>query len=142
LCVLHLRDECPFVELLHLKSEEVSQLSHHEHLEFLHHHPAKLLTRILISRTIYYVIDIYLAYKPITFASFSKKSRISFPDLESIGNKKISKAFIPCSWCLLKPIEHLRELIYMVGIPVILKASGLLHVHLLLDWPVEESSIG
>jgi hypothetical protein len=62
LCVLRLRDECPFIELLHLKSEEVSQLSHHEHLEFLYHHPSKLLTRILISRTKYYVIDIYLAY--------------------------------------------------------------------------------
>jgi hypothetical protein len=51
-------------------------------------------------------------------------SRISFPNLESIRNKKISKLFIPCSWGLLKPIECLRALINMVGIPVILKARG------------------
>ena len=65
-----------------------------------------------------------MAHKQITIASLSKKSRISFPDLESIRNEKISKAFAPRSWSLLKPIEHLRELINMVGIPVILEARG------------------
>jgi hypothetical protein len=30
--------------LLYLESEEVSQLSHHGHLEFLSHNPAKLFT--------------------------------------------------------------------------------------------------
>jgi hypothetical protein len=39
------------------------QLAHHRHLEFLCHHPAKLFTRLLISRTKYYVIDINLAHK-------------------------------------------------------------------------------
>jgi hypothetical protein len=80
-----------------------------------------------------------LAYKQITITS--KKSRISFPDHESIRNKKISKAFILCSWSLLKPIEHLRELLDMVGIPIILEARGLLHIHLFLDWPVEEDTL-
>jgi hypothetical protein len=42
---------------------------------------------------------------------------------------------------LLKSIERLRELIYMVGIPIILKARGLFHVYLLLDWPIEESAL-
>jgi hypothetical protein len=42
---------------------------------------------------------------------------------------------------LLKSIEHLRELIYMVGIPAILKSRGLFHVYLLLDWPIEESAL-
>jgi hypothetical protein len=42
---------------------------------------------------------------------------------------------------LLKSIERLRELINMVGIPVILKARGLFHVYLLLDWPIEESAL-
>jgi hypothetical protein len=42
---------------------------------------------------------------------------------------------------LLKSIELLRELKHMVGIPVILKARGLFHVHLLLYWPVEESTL-
>jgi hypothetical protein len=119
-----LRDEGSFLELLHMESKELVQLAHHRHLEFLHHHPAKLLTRLLISRTKYYVIDIYLAYKQITITSLSKDSRIGFPNLESIRNKKISKAFIPCSWGLLKSIEHLREPVDMVGIPVILEARG------------------
>jgi hypothetical protein len=107
----------------------------------LHHHPAKLLTRLLISRTKYNVIDIYLAYKKITIASLSKESRISFPNLESISNKEISKAFIPCSWGLLKSIERLRELVDIVEIPTILKARGLFHVYLLLDWSIEEGAL-
>jgi hypothetical protein len=131
--VLRLGDESAILELLHLESKEVGQLAHHRHLELLHHDPAKLLTRLLVSRAKYNVIDIYLANKQITLASLCEKSWISFPNLESISNKEISKAFIPCSWGLLKSIERLREFVHMVGIPVILKARGLLHVYLLLD---------
>jgi hypothetical protein len=127
--------------LLHLESKEVGQLAHHRHLKLLHHHPAKLLTRLLVSRTKYYVININLANKQITITCLCEKSGISFPNLESIRNKKIYKAFIPCSWGLLKSIERLRELINMVGIPFILKTRGLLHVYLLLDWPIEESAL-
>jgi hypothetical protein len=102
----------------------------------LHYHPAKLLIRLLISGTEYNVIDIYLAYKKVTITSLSKESRISFPNLESVRNKEISKAFIPCSWGLLKSIERLREVIDVVGIPIILKARGLFHIHFLLDWSI------
>jgi hypothetical protein len=42
---------------------------------------------------------------------------------------------------LLKSIECLTELINMVRIPVILEARGLFHVHLLLDWSVEEGAL-
>jgi hypothetical protein len=82
-----------------------------------------------------------LAYKNITIASLSKESRISFPNLESISNKEISKAFISCSWGLLKSIERLRELVDVVGIPVIFKARGLSYVYLLLDWSIEEGVV-
>jgi hypothetical protein len=61
--VLRLRDEGAVLELLHLKPKEVVQLTHHRHLKFLCHHPAKLFTRLLVSRTKYYAIDINLAYK-------------------------------------------------------------------------------
>jgi hypothetical protein len=54
--------------------------------KLLSHHPAKLLTRLLVSRTKYYVIDINLAHKKITITSLSEKSGISFPNLESISN--------------------------------------------------------
>jgi hypothetical protein len=94
----------------------------------------------LISGTKYNVIDIYLAYKKITIIGLSKESRISFLNLESIRNEKISKAFIPCSWGLLKSLERLRELVDVVGIPVILKARGLFHIYILLDWSIEESA--
>jgi hypothetical protein len=72
LSVLHLGDESAFLELLHLKAKEVVQLAHHRHLKLWHHHPAKLLTRLLISRTKYDVIDVYLAYKKITITSLSE----------------------------------------------------------------------
>jgi hypothetical protein len=40
---------------------------------------------------------------------------------------------------LLKSIKRLRELIHVVGIPVILKARGLFHVYLLLDWSIRKA---
>jgi hypothetical protein len=39
---------------------------------------------------------------------------------KDVNKKKISKVFIPCSWCLLKPTECLREHVYMVEVPIIL----------------------
>jgi hypothetical protein len=61
--VLYLGDEGVVLELLHLEPKEVVQLAHHRHLKFLCHHPAKLLIRLLVSRTKYYDIDINLAHK-------------------------------------------------------------------------------
>src|SRR5688572_15547496 len=86
LSVLRLGDEGAVLELLHLKPKEVVQLAHHGHLNFLCHHPTKLLIRLLISRTKYYVIDINLAHKNITVTSLSEKSGIGFPNRESISN--------------------------------------------------------
>src|SRR6187455_1954890 len=84
--VLCLGDKDAVLELLHLKPKEVVQLAHHRHLKFLCHHPAKLFTRLLVSRTKYYVIDINLAHKQITITCLSKKSWFGFPNLESINN--------------------------------------------------------
>jgi hypothetical protein len=86
LCVLRLGVEDVVLELLHLEPKKVGQLAHHRHLELLCHHPAKLLTRLLISRTKYYVIDINLAHKKITITSLCKKSGIGFPNLEGMSN--------------------------------------------------------
>jgi hypothetical protein len=86
LCVLRLGDEGAVFELLHLEPKEVGQLAHHRHLELLCHHPTKLLTRLLVSRTKYYAIDINLAHKKITITSLGKKSGIGFPNLEGISN--------------------------------------------------------
>jgi hypothetical protein len=84
--VFRLGDKGVVLELLHLEPKEVVQLAHHRHLKLLSHHPAKLLTRLLVSRTKYYVIDINLAHKKITITSLSEKSGIGFPNLESISN--------------------------------------------------------
>jgi hypothetical protein len=86
LSVLRLGEEGAVLELSHLEPKKVCQLTHHRHLKFMCHHPAKLLTRLLISRTKYYVIDINLAHKKVTITSLSEKSGIGFPNLESISN--------------------------------------------------------
>jgi hypothetical protein len=86
LSVLRLGDEGAFLELLHFEYKEVVQLAHHQHLELLHHYPAKLLTRLLVSRTKYNVVVKYLANKNITITSLCENSGISFPNLESISN--------------------------------------------------------
>jgi hypothetical protein len=41
------------------------------------------------------------------YNSFSKECRIDFTNFEAISDKKISQAFIPCSWGLLEPIKRL-----------------------------------
>jgi hypothetical protein len=46
-----------------LKTKEELQFTHHRHLKSLGHDPTKLLTKIMVSSTKYYVIDIYLAHK-------------------------------------------------------------------------------
>jgi hypothetical protein len=136
LSVLHLGDEGVFLELVHLKSKEVVQLAHHRSLELLHHYPPKLLTGLLISRTKYYVIDIYLANKKITITSLVNRVGSAFPTLKALAIRKSLRHALPCSWGLLKSIERLRELIHVVGIPLILKARGLFHIYLLLDWSI------
>jgi hypothetical protein len=88
LCVLRLGDEDAVLELLHLEPKEVGQLAHHRHLELLRHHPAKLLTRLLISRTKDYVIDINLAHKEITVASLCKRVGSAFPTLKALEIRK------------------------------------------------------
>jgi hypothetical protein len=42
---------------------------------------------------------------------------------------------------MLKFIERIRELIHMVGIPVILEARRLFYVDFLLDWSIEEGTL-
>ena len=113
--VLGLSNERPFLHLLDLKSKEEFQLTHHEHLKSLSHNPTKLITIHMISTTKYYVIDIYLAHKYIISNFVSKECRVGFSYFKALLEQEFLKTFIPCSWCLLKPIERLLEFIDMVG---------------------------
>jgi hypothetical protein len=70
--ILRLANEGALLELLHLKSQEVLQLPHHRHLEFLCHDPTKFLTCRFVGRPKYNIININLAYKQIIVKSFSK----------------------------------------------------------------------
>jgi hypothetical protein len=82
-----------------------------------------------------------LAYKQVFCNSFSEESRIGLSDFEAISDKKISQAFIPCSWGLLEPIKRLSEFIHMVRILTIFKAGGLINIDLFLDRAIEESTL-
>jgi hypothetical protein len=53
-------------------------------------------------------------------------------------SEKIPKTFIPCSRSLVKPIEHLMDLVNMVKIFLIFKAQWLLYIDFLLDRPIQE----
>jgi hypothetical protein len=61
----------------------------------------------LVSRPKYNIISMNLAYKQIFCNSFGKEKRIGFTDFEAISDKKVTQAFIPCSWGLLEPIKRL-----------------------------------
>jgi hypothetical protein len=51
------------------------------------------------------------------------------------------KAFIPCSWCLLKPIEWLSEFVDMVGEFGIFKIRWLLNIDKLLYRAIKECTL-
>jgi hypothetical protein len=114
MCVLCLTNESPFFGLLDSKSKKECENSHHGHFKSIGNDFAKTITKGFVSRTKDNIIDMYLAYKQI-FSHFScEESRIGFTNPKTIFNKKISKAFIPYSWCLLMPIDLLMDFINMV----------------------------
>jgi hypothetical protein len=100
--------------LLDLKTKEELQFTHHRHLESLGHDPTKLFTKFIISRPKYDIININLANEDIFSIPLNEYGRIDFAYLKAVLEKKIVKAFIPCSRSLLKPIEHLMKLVHMV----------------------------
>ena len=77
------------------------------------------------------VININLINKEIFFYFLSKDSRIGFAHYKAVLEKEIPKAFIPYSRSLLKPIEHLMELVHMVEMFGIFKTRGLLNTYIL-----------
>ena len=58
----------------------------------------------------------------------SKESRIGFAHYKAVLEKKLPKAFIPCSRSLLKPIECLMELEHVVGMLGVFKARWLIYI--------------
>jgi hypothetical protein len=82
--ILHLANKSLFLQLLDLKIEKELQFTHHRHLKSLGHDPTKLLTKIMVSTTKYYVIEIYLAHKYIFIDFASKKGRIGFAYFEAL----------------------------------------------------------
>ena len=120
--VLRLTNKSSILHLLDLKSKEELQLTHHGHLKSLRHDPTKFLTKRMISTTKYYVIDIYLAHKYIILNLSYEESSVGFAYFKALLEQEILKAFIPCSWCLLKPIERLMEFVDMVRMLRIFKS--------------------
>jgi hypothetical protein len=82
-----------------------------------------------------------LVYKQIFTHFSSEESRVGLTNPKTIFNKEVHKAFIPCSWCLLKPIERLMKFIDMVRISFTFKAGRLIHIHLFFDWTIYEGTL-
>jgi hypothetical protein len=85
--VFRLANKSPILQLLDLKSEEELQLTHHGHLKSLCHDPTKLFTKLMVSTTKYYVIDIYLAHKYIFIDFPSKEGKIGFAYFKALLEK-------------------------------------------------------
>jgi len=71
-------------ELLDLETKKELQLTHHGHLKPVRHNPTKFLTKIFISTTKYYVVDIYLAHKNIIIDFASKQGSIGLSYLKPL----------------------------------------------------------
>jgi hypothetical protein len=141
MCVLCLANKNTFLDLLDLKSKKECENPHHRYFKPISHDLAKLITKGFVSRTKDNIINVYLAYKQIFTHFSSEESRIGLTNPKTIFNKKVPKTFILCSWCLVKPIEHLMEFIYMVRILFTFKAGWLLHIHLFFYWTIQEGTL-
>ena len=95
----------------------------------------------MISTTKYYVIDIYLAHKYIFTNFVSEKGRVGFAYFKALFKQEFLKAFIPCSWCLLKPIECLLKFVDVVGELEIFKTRWLLNIDKFLNGAIEECTL-
>jgi hypothetical protein len=95
----------------------------------------------MISTSKYYVIDIYLAHKYIIINFASKESRIGYAYFKALFEQEFFKAFIPCSWCLLKPRERLLEFEDVAGELGIFEAWWLLNKDYLLYWAIEKCTL-
>jgi hypothetical protein len=71
----------------------------------------------------------------------NEESRIGFAYLKTVIEKKILKAFIPCSRSLLKPVERHMELVHMVGEFWIFEAWWLLYIYFFLERSIQESTL-
>jgi hypothetical protein len=139
--ILHLANEGPLLGLLDLKSKKECENLHYGHFKPISHDFAKLITKRFVSRTKDNIINIYFTYKLIFAHLSSEESRIRLTNPKTIFKRKIPKTFIPCSWCLLKPIEHLMDFINMVRILFTFEAGWLLHIHLFFYWTIQEDTL-
>ena len=95
----------------------------------------------MISTTKYDAIDIYLAHKYIFVNFVSEKGRVGFAYFKALFKQEFLKPFIPCSWCLIKPIERLLEFVDVVGELGIFKTWWLLNIDKFLNGAIEECTL-
>jgi hypothetical protein len=139
--ILCLDNESSLFGLLDLKSKKECENLYHGHFKPIHHYFTKFITKGFVSRIKYNIINIDLTYKQIFTYFSSEESRVGLSNPKTIFNKKVPKSFIPCSWCLLKPIEHLMEFIDMIRIFFTFKVGRLLHIHFFFDWIIQEGPL-
>jgi hypothetical protein len=71
----------------------------------------------------------------------NEESRIGFAFLKVVLEKKILKAFIPCSRSLLEPIEHLMGLVHMVGEVWIFEARWLINIYFFFERSIQKCTL-
>jgi hypothetical protein len=101
ICILGLAKKGPIFKLLDLKFKQELQLLYHRHLKSISHDLTKLITKRLVSRTKYYVIDINLTNEQILVNLSSEESRIDFTNLKTImGEKSLRHSYHTLAACL------------------------------------------
>jgi hypothetical protein len=136
--VFGLTYECTILQLLDLKIKKVLEFFHHRHLKSIGHTLAKLFIKEvfeepkMISSTC--ICHINKSLPIFLVKSVESALAILKPfSTRKISTRKISKAFIPCFWSLLKPIERLMDFVNMVRIFIIFKSRRLFHINFLFD---------
>jgi hypothetical protein len=71
----------------------------------------------------------------------SKESSIGFAYLKALLEQEILKAFIPCFWCLLEPIERLTEFVDMIRTLGIFRTQWFLNIYFFGEWSIEKCTL-
>ena len=71
----------------------------------------------------------------------SEKGRVGSAYFKALFKQEFFKAFIPCFWCLLKPIERLLVFVDIDGKLVIFKAQWLLNIDKFLNRAIKKCTL-
>ena len=130
-----------FSLLHHLKVEKEVQFPNHAHVKLAADHILEFIYKQQVSGAKYDIIYVYLNHENVTLVFLDEERLVDCPPFVVVCKEVLRETIIPCSWCLLQPIECLVQEIHVLRVLWVLEAWGLLHVHFFIEDTIEEGRL-